>query len=63
MISFKKALFALSFSLGLGYSLSAWAFPSQETCQSFLDECRAGDQFNCDEFARLRCHTYGYHFD
>jgi hypothetical protein len=61
MISIKKALFALSFGMGLAYALPAAAAPDADTCQAWVDECHAGDANACYQFNRLAsyCHYYG----
>jgi len=61
MTRIKKVLFAFSFGIGLAYALPAFAAPDADTCQSWVDECHAGDANACYQFNRLAsyCHYWG----
>ena len=56
MVSFKKALCALSFGIGLSASLNAWAIkPDCAVCKTWYDQCAAGDQYSCDRWDMNAC--------
>lgn len=59
MISFKKALFALSLGIGLSASLSVGAAPGCTNCRAMGIQCLAGNQTYCDSFERYGCGRYG----
>ena len=61
MVSFKKALFALSFGIGLAYALPAAAAPDADVCRAWVEDCHAGDANACYQFNRLAtyCHAQG----
>jgi hypothetical protein len=48
MISFKKALCALSFGIGVSASLNAWAIePDCGLCMWWAERCDAGIEHSC----------------
>lgn len=48
MISFKKALCALSLGIGLSTSLNVWAVKADcALCEAWRDKCEAGDEHSC----------------
>lgn len=55
MISLKKALFALSFGVGIAASMNAWALPSCQTCKDWEAACAAGDTNACTLATNYRC--------
>lgn len=59
MISFKKALLALSIGIGMSATMSVGAAPGCESCKSMGEQCAAGNQAYCDNFDRLGCARYG----
>jgi hypothetical protein len=59
MISFKKALLALSIGIGLSTAMSVGAAPGCSSCKSMGEQCAAGNQAYCDSFYRLGCESFG----
>lgn len=55
MISLKKCLFTLSFGVGMAVSLSAWAFPTCDTCAAWKVDCAGGDANGCYQYSRFGC--------
>jgi hypothetical protein len=55
MISFKKALFVVAFGIGLSSAAQAWVLPDCYTCQTYLENCQAGDRAACDLYNNGRC--------
>ncbi len=59
MISFKKALLALSIGIGMSTAVSVGAAPGCSSCKSMGVQCAAGNQTYCDSFYRLGCGQFG----
>jgi hypothetical protein len=59
MISFKKALLALSIGIGMSTAASVGAAPGCTNCRGMGIQCLAGNQIYCDSFERYGCGRYG----
>jgi len=60
MTKLKKALLTLTFGLGIGVSLSAYAQPEYATCLALSQQCDAGSQWHCDALERINCEIWGF---
>lgn len=59
MNSLKKALFVACVGLGLGFSISAYAYPSYENCLALQEACLNGSTGSCRSF-NANCGVYGF---